>query len=283
MFSFFKQKKTDPKKSLKKVLGDYALPSFPRVALETLKKIRNPESSASTVANILSGDPGLTVHVLRTANSAFFSPSKKIENLSQAVALVGFSQLESLILSIAIKSSVPRGSSQIYDARQFWHTSAKRGVLASSLGTILCPTKQSEVFTAGFLQDLALPILVQHRPKAYGPIFEQWLNSDQSLTELEQAAFGWDHAEVATWICSEWDLPENITSAIGGHHGDHNDLYDCPAPVALVAHLRFPDKESDIETLVEITSTEYGIPHDTTRQLIESSFKMAEELARSMS
>ena len=108
MFAFLSRKKIDPKKSLKKALGEFELPSFPTAIVETMQRIRNPESSAASIAEVLGMDPGLSVRVLRLANSAAFSRGKKVESLTQAIALVGLSQLESLVLSIATGSAAPR-------------------------------------------------------------------------------------------------------------------------------------------------------------------------------
>jgi HD-like signal output (HDOD) protein len=281
MFSFFKSKNTDPKSSLRKVLGDYQLPSFSGVVVETLRIMRTPDASASSVAEILSADPGLTVRVLGIANSAAFSPVKKIENLSQAIALLGFSQLESVVLSVGVSASIPKKDSSGYDFKRFWLASMRRGVLARSLASILCPTRVAESFTCGFLQDFAIPFLVFSRPREYGPILKNWQCSNEDLSELERAQFDWDHAEVGTWLCSEWDLPENIASAIGGHHRTKDDLYNCPPPVSLVALLG--ESENGVESLVEEAHSKHGISQDKVNELISSSFNDAEGLIRLMS
>ena len=281
MFSFFRIRKTDPKASLKKVLGDYDLPSFPGAIVETLRVIRNPNASASSVAEVLSVDPGLTFRVLKMANSPVFSPVRKIENLSQSIALVGLSQLESLVLSVAVKASAPGTSTQAFDFKRFWQASAFRGVMARALAAILCPSKASEAFTSGFLQDLALPFLASTRPKEYGAILAEWRNHHQDLAKMERAEFSWDHAEVGTWLCNEWDLPEETASAIGGHHLDENSSYDCPPPVALVALLGDRDNAGE-DQLIGEAHDKYGIPADKTEELLESSARDAADLAKLM-
>ncbi len=280
MFSFFLRKKIDPVARLKAALGEYVLPSFPGAVMEALQKIRNPESSASDVAKTLALDPGLSVRVLRIANSAAFSPLKKVENLSQAVALVGLSQLESIVLSAAVSASIPRVESEGFDYRQFWRASVRRGIMARSLAQLVNPTRVSEAFTAGFLQDLALPFLVAQRPTEYGPVLKEWRDTGRSLDELERAVFDWDHAEVATWICHEWDLPENIASAIGGHHKPNDDEYDCPPSVSLVAYLGEAEDELWVEALVERAESRYSIPREDARKIVESSVAAAEDLAQ---
>lgn len=281
MFSFFK-KKTDPKARLAKALRGYALPSFPAAVMHTLERIRDPDACASSVADALSVDPGLSVQVLRLANSAAFSARKKVENLTQAIALVGFSQLESMVLSVGVSGATPGGSSKGYDAARFWRASARRGVLAHSLASILCPAKGSECFTAGFLQDMAVPLLAIQDPDQYGQILEQWHNGGGDLCAMEREAYDWDHAEVATWMCNEWDFPENIAAAIGGHHGETIDGYEQLGPVSLVAWLRENEEESGLDAMIEDAHSRWGIQPDTVQNLIEPSFEKGDVLARLM-
>ncbi len=282
MFSFFKRFKTDPKEQLRGMLAGYTLPSFPGAVTETLQRIRNPESSAASIAEVLSSDPGMSVRVLRVANSAAFSPTKKVENLTQAVALVGLSQVESLVLSVGVGAVMPNGPSQGYDIKRFWYAAARRGLLARGFASLLCPARTSECFTAGFLQDMALPFLAHHRAEEYGPLLEQWHVSGGDLALQERDKLGQDHAEIATWLCSEWDLPENIASAIGGHHDPQNKAYDCPPPVALVAWIRESEEDSGVESLIEAAHAHYGLPVEKVNELVESSFRDADEFAKLM-
>ena len=284
MFSFFKKKNILPKNQLKKALGDYSLPSFPGVVMEILAKIRDPESSTSSIANLLTLDPSLTVKVLRTANSAAFSPRRQIENVNQAITLMGSTTLESIILSNAVGNILPRPSCSGYDFRRFWKTACRRGITARNLARILCPNREVDCFSAGFLLDMAIPFLANQLPKKYGPILEKWHSDPTSeLVDLERAVFEWDHTEVATWILNEWDLPENLASAIGGHHKPDDKDYDCPAPVILVGLLREPEESQGVDKLIETAQSQYRIPKEKTTQVIEESFESADELAHLLS
>jgi len=279
MFSFF-TKKTNPKAKLKKILKGYELPSFPAVVMQILQKIRSPYSSMNSIAESLSLDPGLSVKVLGIANSAAFSPNKKVENLTQAIALVGISQLESMVLGVGVAKGLPKQSCQWHDPAEFWLASAKRAVLASDVAQMLCPAKEGECFTAAFLQDMALPFLACHRSEEYDPIFKKWHLEGGDLAALEREVLDWDHAQVAAWICSEWGLPENIAAAIRGHHGQSVTDYESLGPVRLVAILREDDENSGIEEMVAEARDSYGVPEEKMLALIEPGFKKAKELTR---
>lgn len=280
MFSFFKNK-VDPKEKLKTVLKGYKLPSFPAVVMQILQKIRSPYSSASDIAESLSLDPGLSVQLLGIANSAAFSPVNKVKNLTQAISLVGLSQLESLVLGVGVAKGIPKKSCQWHDPSAFWLTSARRAMLAQELSQVMCPAKESECFTASFLQDMALPFLACHRLDEYGSIFEKWHTLGGDLAQLEREKFEWDHAEVATWICSEWGLPENIALAINNHHNANTDGDpETLAPVRLVSILREEEETNGVDEIKEKAEAIYNISPEKMDSLIESSFEKAKGLAR---
>ena len=280
MFSFFKNK-VDPKAKLKKILKGYKLPSFPAVVMQILQKIRSPYSSAADIAKSLSVDPGLSVRLLGIANSAAFSPINKVENLTQAIALVGLSQLESLVLGVGVAKGIPNQKCQWHDPAGFWLISARRAMLANELAKILCPAKESECFTAAFLQDMALPFLACQRSEDYNSILERWHREGGDLAKLEREALQWDHAEVAAWICNEWGLPENIALAINNHHNSNidNDLKTL-GPVRLVSVLRESVSNDGVQEMIDKANEIYKIPEETMQSIIESSFEKAKDLAR---
>lgn len=280
MFSFFKNK-VDPKAQLQKVLKGYQLPSFPVVVIQILHKIRDPDSSASDIAKSLALDPGLSVRLLGIANSAAFSPINKVENLTQAIALVGMSQLESLVLGVGVAKGIPKKSCQWHNPNKFWLTSAKRAMLAKELAQTHCPAKESECFTAAFLQDMALPFLACHRSDEYDSVLKRWHFDGGDLAQLEREKLEWDHAEVASWICSEWGLPENLALAIKNHHSIATDEeYETLGPVRLVSILREDDANDGVDEIIDTAKSVYDIPEDTMISTIESSFNKAKDLAQ---
>jgi HD-like signal output (HDOD) protein len=221
------------------------------------------------------------VRLLGIANSAAFSPIHKIENLTQAIALVGMSQLESLVLGVGVAKGIPKKVCQWHDPAEFWLTSARRAMLAQELSHFLCPAKESECFTASFLQDMALPFLACHRSDDYEPIFKTWHIQGGNLARLEREVLEWDHAEVATWICSEWGLPENIALAIRHHHCLETDAgYEVPGPIRLVGMLREEDSNNGVDEIIAQAETLYQIPKEKMQAMIDSSFNNAKDLAR---
>jgi HD-like signal output (HDOD) protein len=272
-------KGTDHKKALKKVMGDYDLPSFPSIALRVLERIREEDASISSVVEALALDPGLSVRVLATANSAAFSSRQRVDDLPHAVAMLGMSTLESVVLAIAVKGALPSDPYPGFEPKRFWLTAARRAATSQSLARLLHPASSSACFTAALLQDLAVPLLAASRPQAYGPVLEEWHGGQGELAELEQNALGFHHAEVGMWLCAAWSLPETLCLAVGGHHERPGSVEACPPALSLVARIRESEGLDGIDELTALAESDYGLSSDQVSELVDTSFRAAEDLA----
>ena len=163
MLELFKKKPADPRKELKGILGDCELPSFPAIVTTVLERVRDPDSATAEIADLMSSDPGLSVRLLGTVNSAAFALRHEVRNIHHAVSLLGRNQLESMLISMAVGQTLPRQAATGYDVARFWTTSAQRATTARALSGLLDPSTSSESFTAGLLQDLAAFLLLQRR------------------------------------------------------------------------------------------------------------------------
>lgn len=271
-----RRNKGDGKSNLKAVLGDAEVPTFPASVVKTLETLRSPDSSASHVAAALSVDPGLTVRLLKLVNSAGFSPSRPIDSIDQAVAIAGFGAVESIVLSVGVTASLPTVTADGHDNRRFWLAASRRATVARSFANVLHPATASLSFSAGLLQDMAIPMLVAARAD-YSPLLAEWNGGGGELHDLEHANFSWSHDEVAGWLCEQWDLPDALAAAIGGHH--RVDDPEVPAAVRLAANLREVDSQEVLDRLVAVASNEFGMEPDTVMTLLAEASAEAVEVA----
>jgi len=279
MLNIFRKRGKDPKDELRKLLGDYELPSFPAVVMNVLTALRDPDFSVNRIAAQLEADPGLHVKVLKTVNSAAFGLSTKVKNLHHAVALLGRSRLETIVLSQAVNRMLPKPELPFFSMRDFWLSSARRASLARVLAHRLHPATQVEAFTAGLLEDMALPILVTVKPKEYEKILGRW-NTDREadLVELEREEVGFDHAVAGAMIAEEWHLPDYLIAAISAHHKYNPEIQLEPA-VELASRIRCDSREDAVKVLAPLCGEKYGIPEETVAELVDTAFEDAEELS----
>lgn len=222
------------------MIGDYALPSFSTAAVTTLRLLRE-DGDITAIAEKILVDPGLTVRILRTVNSAAFGMRNEVTNLSHAASLLGRARLEALVLTAAVSESLPAPGGM--DLGGFWRTSAQRACLARKIAQATDPAREIEAFTAGLLQDMAVPVLAASHPERYPTLFREIQHDDVGvLHEAELDAFGYDHAHVGATMAESWDLPEALITAIADHHVPGQRAPDAVEAVALIPHRDPPDE-----------------------------------------
>lgn len=277
MFDFLKRRNQDPRAELRRVLGNDPLPSFPGVVTRALERIRDPRAGARQVTEVVVLDPALSARLLATVNSASHAVRRKIDSVEHAIGLLGMASVEAIILSLGVAAVLPRSPAPGFDRSRFWRAAARRATTARALAERLHPEQAWQSFTASLLGDMAVPALAHRYPDRYGPLLERWHGGEGELVDLEREHFGWSHAEVATWMCDEWKLPESLAAAIGGHHGEADGDPACPPAVTLAATIR--ETDPDVETLAE-AALAHGLSTDEIAELLRSSFDDAESMAR---
>ncbi len=279
-FDFLKKKKKDPKFILKELLDDYELPSFPTSVMRVLEMLRDPDSPLKDIARLIEADPGMHVKVLRTVNSAAYGLSKKIGNIQHAISLLGKNRLESIILPIAVKNAIPK--EELYCLRQqdFWRISTQRACLARAIAGILHPVQQAECFTAGLLQDMAIPVLIHVKAQKYCTTLQMW-NDDMHtrLEELEKKVFGLDHQTVGALMAERWQFPDYLLRAILYHHSG-NDKKEVPKAVTAVSQIRYQldaQEPDETEYMLCILRESLEIGSASSEKILERARAEAEE------
>lgn len=271
-------------RELRAIVRGQDLPQFPEVTLRILERLRDPEADFGQLSECLQWDPGLVLQLMRTVNSAAYGVSARVEDVRHAISFMGRSQLEQLVLALAVKDSLPSRPAPGFERARFWRAAALRAALARALAHELHPARSAEAFTAGLLQDMAVPVLAHARPEEYGQVLAAWHRGEgQALDELEREAFGWCHGRVGGLLGEAWQLPDNLIASISRHHSDaHTDQEVLPAS-RLVAHLR--EREDDArsqEALIEHARCGYGLQPDWTVAVLEECRGLAQDLAATM-
>ena len=95
--------------ALRAVLGNPALrslvseiktlPSLPSIYQDLMQEMQSPQASLKKAARIVAKDLGMVTKILQLVNSAFFGLRTHVSDPEQAVALLGFDTIKSLVLS----------------------------------------------------------------------------------------------------------------------------------------------------------------------------------------
>jgi len=255
-------RRRDPAARLKRALGDFELPTFPAAVLEALAMARDPEASTAAIGDAVALDPGLSARILTRVNSPAFGLRRRVESVSHAVAMLGRGPVESILVSVGVRRVVPSKSVQGFEPARFWASAGRRAAVAGELAAVLHPRTRVQSVTAALLQDMGLPFLATRGPEGYRPLLAE-AGGSPALAPAEREAFGWDHAEVAGWLCEAWHFPEALAEGIAGHHGD------LPASSAAVRLVGLLDDDGGLDALVAAADAEFGMDADQVVALVQ--------------
>ncbi len=272
--------KKDTKGKLAELLDGFELPSFPEITMEALSALRDNNASMRKVAGILQRDPGIHVKILRIVNSAAYGLSTKVGNMQHAATLLGRSRLESILLSHAVKDSLPPVHIPNFDCKKFWLTASRRANLAYMLSDYLHPVFKEESFTVGLLQDMGVPAIASVKQKEYNKLLEKFFSSDvDNIAILENDAFGFDHQRVGSLMAEEWNLPEYIGQSIKDHHSLSDGARDLAA--RLVSSINEKVELEDVEKMIDDWSDVVNVEKEKLKSLVGEAFKSAESFFKS--
>lgn len=198
------------------------LPTLPRVATHLMKAVNSEHSSAPEVASLVGQDMSLSARVLRLANSAFFGMPRTITNLSEAVVIMGFKAINTMVLSLTVFDMFPgQDSGSPFDRRAFWRHCLTCGVVAQLITrrATLKGVDPEDAFCAGLLHDIGKIAMEQylHEDLCRALVHSRETGKPSNLAET--TVLGYTHADVAGWLISHWDLPDVLAEPIVYHHG----------------------------------------------------------------
>ena len=193
------------------------LPSLPVVVMELLNLVDQDDVDISLLAKKVSRDLALTAKTLQLANSPMFGTNIKVGTVQQAITLLGFAKVRTLITTAALSGCFPARICEGFDHTEFWRHSKETGIAASVLARHM-GLNTDHAFTAGLLHDIGRLVLVSSLPDDYAAALAYRAEHGCSMLDAEQEIFRTDHAAVGELLAVSWNFSNEIRLAIGGHH-----------------------------------------------------------------
>jgi phosphoserine phosphatase RsbU/P len=193
------------------------LPIPPEGAFRVIHACNQDEVDAHQLGKLLERDPVLTIEILRIANSAYFGFSGKITSVARAVTVIGQRSLRHIVLCVAMRDALKPEQLPALSVEAFWNAALRRAVCARSLAAKM-DLDGDLSFTVGLLQDFGLLVLFYLYPQriAEWPGLAELAPDDRYA--LERQLFETTHDQVGRQLAQSWNLPDELTLAMGFHH-----------------------------------------------------------------
>lgn len=214
------------------------LPSLPAVVIEVLESFQDEHADGGTIGRKIEQDQALSARVLRVANSSFYGLQGKIVSVQDAIVVLGFRNVRSLVLAAGMTASIPAAAGGGFDLRTFW----KHGIVTATCARSFAHAagiNPDHAFTAGLLHDIGRAVLATCFPDHYCRVAEYRARHDCYPTEAEREVLGLDHAAVGSALAMRWNFAPAIQQAIAGHHPHPGDAATpgCRTDLAGLVHV----------------------------------------------
>lgn len=192
-----------------------AIPSFSPLAIQLLGIVSQENVGLHELAGLVRADPGISVEVLRLANSPLFGARSEITGILHAVAMLGLKRIKSMVMTVAIRDLLsPVRQAEIF--APCWRHSLATAFVCEQLAAE-GSQDPDDSYTAGLLHELGQLGLIAARPTEYDRLVHRSLEEGRDLRELERACFGLDHREMGLRLVDAWKLPREFRSFIKCH------------------------------------------------------------------
>lgn len=226
-----------------RILAALEIPSPPATLLAARRAMESESPDMRALCRIVAADVGLASAMLRTVNAACFAPRTPIPSVDNAVRMLGSNNVLSIVAGIAYREAM--NARRPVPMPRYWDASRRVASLCASLARRLQGVAPDEAYTLGLFHDCGIPLLAQEFSDYKRVLSEANVAGAQRCTELEQAAFGIDHATVGYHVCMRWGMPEMLAEVVAGHHDtDHilgSDTASGRPRETLLAILKFAD------------------------------------------
>lgn len=220
--------------SKKEILAKlHQLPSLPLIVQEVIASFKNANLDSAVLARKIAKDQGLSARVLRVANSSFYGWPRKIGSIQDAVVVMGFNSVRSLVLSAGFVHAFPPTPGSLFDRHEYWKRSFRVAVYAKALAQCLRQDQQT-AFTAGLFYEVGQLVLDVFIPEQFANILQQQKASGVDLVEIEQARLGFDHTLIGAEMANRWNFPPEIEHAIHHWRTPEREPFQ---PIACIVHV----------------------------------------------
>jgi len=193
------------------------LPSLPSVILELLKSIDQEDVKVDSLSNKIALDQALTAKTLKLANSSFYGMSNQVNTIQEAIAILGFRTVRTLVTTAALLDTFSGRMHAGFNAAPFWRHALATAICARELA-IQLNSNPDRAYTAGLLHDIGRLVLVTQFQAKYQATMAYRDLHDCSLLDAEHTILGLDHAAIGYALTNHWNFPASVQLAIANHH-----------------------------------------------------------------
>jgi putative nucleotidyltransferase with HDIG domain len=196
-------------------LGIKSLPIMPKIAQQAFQLATNPNAEPEDYIEVVERDEGLTARVLKIANSVYYNRGTGSKTISEAVTIIGATELKCLMNSTALSNFFPSRNPL---RAQFWAHDIAVGITARTLAQITDPAHTDMAFLGGLMHDIGKLFMLQQHTTKYEKVVTHGFSEGLESVDGEVLEYPFDHTQVGHLIAERWHFSPELVAVISRHH-----------------------------------------------------------------
>jgi HD-like signal output (HDOD) protein len=197
------------------------LPSLQSVLAELENLTQRSNIRIDEVTRLVQVDQGMSLRVLRMANSVYYAPSQPILDVQDAILYIGLNTFRGAVVSTRCIEKTCHIRQETLDWKEFWTHGASVGHLTVELASHLRVSELGleSFYLMGLLHDIGKVVLAHLMPEKFDQIYAEAILARKAPSTLEKEALGIEHGHLGAWYLEKQGLPHALCEAVRFHHG----------------------------------------------------------------
>lgn len=259
-----------------------ALPTAPKLVQELIESFNSDNVSTDEIVRKLAIDQVLSAKLLRLANSAYFHVSRSIGTVEDAVTMLGFVTVRTLVISNGLVNGFKAMPG--LDLKKFWRYSLHTAVIAKWLAK-KARQNGDQAFTVGLMHGIGQLVMHTAMPEQMLQLDKIAPPLDPRRLDIETTSFGYNFATVSAELARRWKFPNSFSAVIEGfpdplEHGS-TDPMSCLVHIA-AWRARAESNGLDADEIAATFPADVGAKVGVTQELICEEMPPVAELSEGL-
>jgi putative nucleotidyltransferase with HDIG domain len=209
------------------------IPPLPDLVVRLLGLLNKQNTEPADLENLLQNDQVLVAKMLAMVNSPFYGLNRPIRTIKEAVMVLGFRGVRSLVLATSTAKFLQRDFTVYgHEPKGLWlhAVCVAAGARRVARACRMSADEAELVFVGGLLHDIGKLLLVSY-------LAEVGLTAPLAgdSTERERECLGLDHTEAGGMVTARWNLAHEIQEVVAAHHGDESAATNARIAIVRIA------------------------------------------------
>lgn len=195
------------------------IPPLPDLVVRLLAVLNKQETEPQDLEVLMQNDQVLVAKMLAMVNSPFYGLNRTIRTIKEAVMVLGFRGVRSLVLATSTAKFLQRDYSVYgHEPKGLWLHAACVAAGSKMLARAcrLGADAAEQLFVAGLLHDIGKLMLVQYLNE-----HQRGAAAAASISTFERTTIGLDHTEAGALVTAKWNLSQEVQEVIKAHHDEN--------------------------------------------------------------